>query len=221
MHGNHSACELLPPFPTGFYGLLISCYLSPTLPVLSLSSIHNLARKLRIYFLFLPHCFAQQLQRCFRLIFQHPYRHCPQARDKSSSWTHHLDVLTLCGMIYRKAASIMISLTLCIDEMLKIKNCQDGTVHSLQLKQLSADSPKHTHTKKLQHQKQRLNPSVPMTGRPGAVSLSQKSGPTTSLLSPTNTGNSLLFLLAASLQAATDRDQAISGVAASRQESGD
>lgn len=148
MHGNHSACELLPPFPTRFYGLLISCYLSPTLPVLPLSSIHNLTRKLRIYFRFLPHCSAQQLQRCFRLIFQHPYRHCPQARAKSSSWTHHLDVLTLCGMIYRKAASIMLSLTPCIDEMLKIQNCQDGTVHSLQLKQLSADSPKHTHTNK-------------------------------------------------------------------------
>lgn len=75
--------------------------------------------------------------------------------------------------------------------------------------------------KRLQHQKQSLNPSLPMTGRPGAVFLSQKSGPTTNLPSPTNTGNSLLFLLAASLEAATDRGQAISGVAASRQESGD
>lgn len=39
----------------------------------------------------------------------------PQARDKSFYWTQCLDVLTVCGMIYRQAASITISLTLCID----------------------------------------------------------------------------------------------------------
>ena len=39
--------------------------------------------------------------------------------------------------------------------------------------------------KKLRHQKQRLNPSVSKTERPGAVFLSQKSGPGATVLSPT------------------------------------
>ena len=62
-------------------------------------------QKLRSYVPFLLHCIAQQLQRCLRLIFQHhPPAHCPQARDKSCYWTHHLDVLTLCDMIYRESS---------------------------------------------------------------------------------------------------------------------
>lgn len=147
----------------------------------------------------------------------HPHN-CPQAKDKSSYWAYHLDVLTLCGMIYRKAASITVSLTPCIDKMLKIQNCQDGTVHSLWLKQPSAHSPRHTQ-KRLQCQKQWLDPSVPKSRRPEAVCLTQKGGPTTSTpFSPTSMGNSACFLLAGSLEAATVMGQAISHTAASRQE---
>lgn len=188
MHGNHSACYTHPPISNWILWFDNFLLFNPS--ILSLSSIHSPARKLRLYFLFLPHCIVQQLHRCFRLIFHHHPYHCPQARDRSSYWTHHLDVLSLHGMIYRKAASITISPTPCIDEMLKRQNCQDGMVHSLRLKQLSADSPGHT--KKLQLPKQRLNPSVPKMGRPGAAFLSQKSGSTTTLLSPTHSGNSAL-----------------------------
>lgn len=121
--------------------------------------------------------------------------HCPQARDKSCYWTHHLDVLTLCDMIYREEASITISLAPCIDKMLKIQNCQDGTVHSLWLKQLSAYNPRH-------QKKKKKKDTVPITmtqsisaknRRPEAVFLIQKGGPTTTApLPPTNIGNSLL-----------------------------
>lgn len=104
-----------------------------------------------MYFPLLLHCSAPQRempQTDFQPSPSHPHTQCPQAKDKSSYWAHHLDVLTLCGMIYRKAASITVSLAPCIDKMLKIQNCQDGTVHSLWLKQPSAHSPGHTHTHK-------------------------------------------------------------------------
>lgn len=181
-HWNCSACERALPFSTEFKELIISCCLSP--PSLSPWTAHNMPRNVEfIFHFFLPALLSNS--RGTSDWFSNTPHPCLQARDKSSYWIHHLDVLTLCGMIYRKAASITISLTPCIDKMLKIQNCQDGTVHRLRLKQLSADSPRHTHThKKPLCQKQWLNPSVPKKARPGAVFLTLKSGlPTATFLS--------------------------------------
>lgn len=148
--------------------------------------------------------------------FPTPLLPCPQARDRSSYWTHHLDVLTLCGMIYRKAASITVSLTPCIDKMLKIQNCQDGTVHSLWLKQLSAQSPRHK--KRLQCQKQWLSPSVPKIGRPICPNPERWPHHHSSPLSNQHWDLSASFPLAGSSVAATVMGQAVSETAASRQE---
>ena len=141
------------------------------------------------------HCSSttEILQTDFPILRSH--HHCPQARDRSSYWTHHLDVLILCGMIYRKAASITIYLTVCVDEMLKTQNCQDGTVHSLRHKQLSANSLRHTHAKKAAAPKTKTQSISLKDGKTrGCFPESEKWPRRNCPLS--NTGNALLFLLA-------------------------
>lgn len=89
-----------------------------------------------------------------------------------NAWTCSLSV----AWFIDKQPQLQFLLLLALTKTLKTQNCQDGMVHSIWLKQLSAHSPRQ---KMLYCQKQWLNPSVPKLGRPGLPCQLRKLGPST------------------------------------------
>lgn len=173
MNWNYAACEFALLFPTGFYGLIISYYLSPHYPILSPFRVHNLPGNLEFIFHFFLTALLSNHRDASDWFSTTPH-HFPQARNTVSVgpiiWMCSLSV----AWFIERQPQLQFLLLFALTKMLKIQNCQDGTVHSLQLKQLTATAPSKKRNKQIN--KLKKNTALPRTI---TQSISTKDGKTT------------------------------------------